>query len=167
MLSAAAILRRLLLDERRLVDRVNRDRRLKLTYRINVRPPIWQVTGDPSPITWSREDGLDPETAHGVPQPQDVTLDRLLATLVVVHNGYEVSVKELIQHAAHVKGGVHLGEPKSDKDRALSELASSLSIGGYSAGTGPMKAIGRVVLKGLQPLRALIEEESSPAPPGA
>jgi hypothetical protein len=160
VLMAAALLRKLLLDAQPVADQVNRRWRLKIRYRINAREPLWKrVGGLPSPDTWSMEDGFDPESALAGVQPQEVTRDGLLARVIMRHKGEDVTVKDLILHAANVKGAVHLGVPKTAKEKALSDLASSISIGGYGAGIRALQAIGRVVLKGLDPLRRRIEND--------
>jgi hypothetical protein len=160
VLMAAGLLRKLLLDEQRVTDRVNRGetRRLKIKYRINDRQPIWQVAGGPRPTMWSMEDGFDPDTATRA-QPLAVTRDQLLARVVMLHKGYEVTVKDLIDHAAHVGGAIHLGEPRTEREKALSDLAAQINIGGYAAATRALQALGRVVLKGLAPLKARVERD--------
>ena len=159
VLMAAPLLRKLLLDRRRLVDEVRRTRGGEVTFRINGRDPIWKIAGSPPPAIWSIQDGLDPDTALARVEPVEVTLDQLLAKVVLVHGGHEETVKDLIRHAAHVAGGVHIGTPESEKERLLNELGQRLQLGGYSSAIRPLMAIARVVVQGLTPLREAIEKE--------
>jgi hypothetical protein len=156
LLTAAGLLRKLLLDSEPLVHRVNRDRRLKIRYRVNNRQPIWKLAGSPRPVMWSMEGGFDPDSVARS-EPVEVSQDNLLDSVVMLFKSHEVTVRDLISHAANVRGGVHLGQPHTEKEKALSELASTLEIGGYPAATSVLQAIGRVALKGLAPLRAEIE----------
>jgi hypothetical protein len=158
MLMSAALLRKLLLEEQPLPDQVNRAYRLKLRYIVNVREPIWKRAGSPAPEFWSREDGLDPNTALGGVEPLPVTRDQLLAQVVMTYKSHEVTIKDLVVHAAHVRGAVHLGTPHTEKDKALSELATRIELGGYSGATRVLQAISRVVLPGLAPLRAAVKQ---------
>jgi len=48
---------------------------------------------------------------------------------------------------------VHPGLPKSDQEKILKELGQTLGIGGLPVGIRILKAISRVVLKGLAPLK--------------
>jgi len=52
----------------------------------------------------------------------------------------------------------YLGTPHTEKDKALSELATRIELGGYSGATRVLQAISRVVLAGLAPLRAAVEQ---------
>jgi hypothetical protein len=151
---SAAHLRKLLLDQQPLVAAANRSRSVKIRYRVNDdKPP-----DDPAVVFWSVEDGFDPETSPMV-KPLDVTQDQLLARRVMVYEGHDVTVKDLIRHAAHVRGAVHVGTPNDEQEEALSKLASELNVGGYQGGTRILQAIGRVVVRGLAPLEAAIRND--------
>ena len=151
ILMIAGLLRKLLLDSNPLMNQANQEKKIKITFRINDRgipqtPPI--------PTFWSIEDGLDPETsvAH-LCNPKEVNKDSLLNTPIILFNGNTITIKDLIQHMAHVEGAIHPGTPKSDEEKILKELGQTFGIGGLPAGIRLLKAISRVVLKGLQTLR--------------
>jgi hypothetical protein len=76
----------------------------------------------------------------------------------MTYKSHEVTIKDLVVHAAHVRGAVHLGTPHTEKDKALSELATRIELGGYSGATRVLQAISRVVLAGLAPLRAAVKQ---------
>lgn len=153
ILGIAALLRKLLLDKEPLVDQVNRSRRLKIRFKIN--PP--KIPMDPPPTFWSIEDGLDPETAR--PRrtgPAEVRKDEFLAAQVLYVNGKVFTVRDIILYMANVHGAVHAGNPKNSKDKTLKKIADMFSIGGLQAGIRLLRAIARVVIKGLQPLKTAI-----------
>jgi len=82
VLQIAGLLRKLLLDDTRLVDAVNRSRRVKYRFRANERQP----PGDPSLVFWSIQDGLDPDTAAPLRtnNVRDLTRDQFLAVTIII-----------------------------------------------------------------------------------
>lgn len=163
VLMAAALLRKLLTDAGEpLVHAVNRieGRRYKLLFRTveHKRLPV-EIGIDP--LYHSLEDSLDPDVVAGTPIPVvELKLDAFLAHRTMDVEGYEVSVHELIDHVAHVSGAVHVGLPKTPKDEAIKRMAEALRIGGYPPGTRALQAIGRVVLRTLEPLREHVRSGS-------
>jgi len=55
-------------------------------------------------------------------------------------------------------GGIHAGAQKDEKGRALKEINDHLATGGHRGSLRQLQAIGRVVLKGLVPLREALEK---------
>jgi hypothetical protein len=163
VLLAAALLRKLLMDSQPLVDQVNADHRLKLRFRING-PTAYEemVLGD-SPVYWSLEDGIDPFLDHppGLMAPVDATRDQLLARRVMVVDGEEVTVRDLIDQLAHIEGAVHRSEPDERREVILKEAARQVFVGGLPAGIRQIRAIARVVLDGLEPLREAVPSVST------
>jgi hypothetical protein len=51
VLRSAVLLRQLLLDQSPLLHQVNRDRKIPITFRANIREPIWKIAGSPP---WAR-----------------------------------------------------------------------------------------------------------------
>jgi hypothetical protein len=98
------------------------------------------------------EDGFDPATAVIAPAPVQMKRDALLSQMVLVYRGQELTVRDLIDYVAHVAGGVHFKAPKSDQQAAAHALATQIAVGGYPAGTRTLLAVGRVVVRGLEPL---------------
>jgi hypothetical protein len=67
----------------------------------------------------------------------------------------KLRVKDVISYALYVPGGIHPPKPiERKKQHALSAAAADVSFTHYPAGRSALLAIGRVVLKGLAPLRA-------------
>jgi hypothetical protein len=85
-----------------------------------------------------------------------VNRDQLLGTVLAVVNGKSYSLRDIVLFEANIMGGVHAGSPKEEKEKVLQALNSTLAIGGHRASLRQLQAVGRVVLKGLGPLRAAI-----------
>jgi len=152
MLRTAALLRQLLLDEPRLIDKVNQQYRLKIGFIVGDRRAYMQMTIGDGAVLYSVEDGLDPE--RGRPGPTVVlNRDQFLRWPVMFVDGHYVTIHELIDQLAHIEGGVHSGEPRTAKEQALVEASRTLGVGGLPAGIRMIAAIARVALVGLQPLR--------------
>jgi hypothetical protein len=158
VLLAAGLLRKLLMDSHPLVDQVNVSHHLKLRFQINGPTAYEEMVLTAGPIYWSLEDAIDPGIDHplGLRAPQDVTRDQLLARRVMMVNGQEVSVRDLIDQLAHIEGAVHAAKPREPREAVLKEAARNLYIGGLPAGVRQIQAIVRVVLRGLAPLREAV-----------
>jgi hypothetical protein len=154
VLGSSALIRKLLIDDFPLVDQVNRQYRLKLLFEISESNP--SIPGVPEPTVWSVQDGLDPETSRPGKPRKVVNRDQLLGTVLAVVNGKSYSLREIVLFEANIMGGVHVGSPKEEKERVLQALNSTLAIGGHRASLRQLQAVGRVVLKGLEALRAAI-----------
>jgi len=159
-LMSSPLLRKLLLDSPTLVDLVNRSRMVPVEYVINARPPIWKQLGEEAPTAYAVEDGFDPATALVAPAPTKVNRDQLLSQMVAVYRGEEITVKYLLRYAAHTAGGVHFDPPKNDQERAAQALSEQMRVGGHPAGGRTLLALGRVVVRALEPLRQRIALEA-------
>jgi hypothetical protein len=155
ILGAAALIRKLLLDDHPLVHQVNRAHRLRLSFEPTKRRAI--PPGVPEPVLWATQDGFDPDTAPPFLERQTVNLEQLLACVLLTVRGQPFTLREIVQFEAHVMGAVHAGTPKEEKERALVEINRYFAIGGYRTSLRQLRAISRVILKGLAPLRAAIE----------
>ncbi|MHB8913450.1 MAG: hypothetical protein ACYC4I_00335 [Minisyncoccota bacterium] len=150
MLLISGLIYKLLYDEHPLVDEVNITKQ-KVVFDVNDR----DIPNDQSLVFYSIEDGFDPETS--VPHLTNIiSVDKnaLYARKVMVINGEIITVKELIRFLRNKQGGVHSDNMSlTDKDKVLKELQTSFSVGGVNAGFRLMRAISRVVVKGLSPLK--------------
>ena len=156
ILGVSALVRKLILDETPLLDQVNRHHRIKITFEVT--EPSRIPEGFPEPAFYSVQDGIDPDTAPPFMQRKAVTRDQLLAYVLLRTNGRTYTLKDLVLFEANVMGGVHAGSPKEDKEKVLLQLNNMFRIGGYRSSLRQLQAIGRVVLKGLAPLRAAVEK---------
>lgn len=151
VLMSAALLRKLLLDDSRLVDQVNRTYRLKLRYRISDVSPWEKLILDDRPVFWIIEDALDPDSPFAY-VPYDATRDQLLARQVMYFSGSRITVRDVIDQLANIEGGVHSGSPKDDRQRALQAAAQFYSRAGLPGAVSQTRLIGRIIVRGLRPL---------------
>lgn len=154
VLGSSALIRKLIIDDFPLVDQVNRQYRLKLVFEFSESSP--SIPGVPEPAVWSVQDGLDPETSRPGKPRKVVSRDQFLAMVLAVAKGKSYTLREIVLFEANIMGGVHAGSPREEKEKVLSALNSALAIGGHRASLRQLQAIGRVVLKGLEPLRAAV-----------
>jgi hypothetical protein len=159
ILGASALIRKLLLDDFPLVDQVNRQYRLKFTFEVTESPNF--PTGLPEPMFYSVQDAIDPETVRPGKARKTVNRDQLLSYVLAKVNGRPYTLREIVLFEANVMGGVHAGSPKEDKERLLHEINNMVAIGGYRSSLRQLQAIGRVIIKGLTPLRNAIEQANS------
>jgi hypothetical protein len=165
VLKTSALLRQLLLDQNSLLDQVRQGRtklngrRLDITYRIAVAKHVDDVILADKPVFWAVGDNLYPPHALPAAQIFPCHLPEFLRTRVMIVSGYTYSVKDVIRQLAHVEGGVHVGTPKDDKERVLTETAESIAIGGLDPAMFAVRAIGRVAVAALEPLKNEIERE--------
>jgi hypothetical protein len=158
VLSASALLRKLLLDGDPLVHQVNRTRRTKLRFLVvDVKPPV--LSDGTMPSVWIAGDGLDPATDLFRRKGREVTLDRFFGTQVVVSFGRAQTVRDVVLFVANVMGGVHAGAPRTEKEKALTAVTNQLFLGGLSAATSQIGSIGRVALQGMEPLYSAIVDQ--------
>jgi len=157
VLLIAGLLRKLFLDDFPLVDQVNRQHRLKLSF--EVVDSLVKPTAEDGNSLWSIQDGLDPDTAPPMKRRKSLSRDQFFHEIVAHVFGRQYSIREILLFEANVSGAVHAGAPKTDKERALAEVAGWLGIGGYPMALRQLQAVGRVALKALAPLRAAVEAE--------
>lgn len=159
LIKMSGLLRELLLDEQALLDQVTKSRKIRPSFRIAVGGPYEDMVLSLRPTFWAPADDLDPDTAL-VPTPtKRVNVPELLSTRIMIIGGYEYTIREVIRQLAHVEGGVHAGKPKGEKERILTDAATQMTIGGYAPQVAAIRAVGRVVYKGLIPLKAQFEQE--------
>lgn len=155
VLMSAALLRKLLLDESRLADQVNRNHRLKLRYRISGVSPYEKLVLEDRPTFWCIEDALDPDGPLAY-APYDATRDQFLARQVIFFAGKRITVRDVIDQLANIEGGVHSGSPKDDRQRALQAAAHFYNRSGLPGAVSQTRLIGRITVRGLRPLRDAI-----------
>lgn len=148
ILMATALLRKLLIDESPLVDQVNKNFGLKIRYVVNNKSSPPNIDGL---ITWSTVDGFDPETSH-ISEPIILNKNQMLKRQIMIIDGTTITVLDLIKFLSHVQGSVHVRNPKNDKERVQKKFEETIKIGGMPGEIRSVKAIGRVVIKGLNQL---------------
>jgi len=151
LLSISRIIRQLLLDgHSSLIHQVNTHYKKKILFNIG------KFDANEEATFWSIQDGLDPETSLQTRESVSVTLDKFLSTIIVRADGKNLSIADLVRFEANVGGGVHAGTPKSDDERILADIRA-IYVGGLPAGFRQLKAVARVVLKGLSELQSEVK----------
>lgn len=152
VLRSSLLIRQLLLDGgNSLVERVNRTHRLKIEYAITpVRSPAAGVVA-----TWVAGDAISP-LVPSLDQPNLLRWDHLQKLIVARCEAHEFTVHDLIDYSAHVAGGVHKTDPRDERQAALARLQSNQSEEALSAVAATVRAIGRVILLGLDELKELV-----------
>ncbi len=154
ILMISGLIRKLFLDDFPLVDQVNRKHQKKIVFEVAV--PLNRPKDEPMPIFWTIQDGLDPDTALPFKHRQQLKRDQFFQTTVAIINARPYSVRDVVLFQANVMGGIHVGSPKADKEHVLKQIDQTISVGGYASSLRQLKAIGRVVLKALAPLRQAV-----------
>jgi hypothetical protein len=154
ILFIAALIRKLFLDDFPLVDQVNRIHKLKVTFETTL--PLELPSDFPQPTFWTVQDGLDPDTAIPGKRRYTAGRDQFFQTVVTIVDNHKYTVREVVLFEANVMGAVHAGSPKTEKERALKQVDSTIAVGGYASSLRQLQAIARVCIKSLQPLRNAI-----------
>lgn len=149
LIRSSAMLRQLFLDESPLVYQVNRNYSIRLqfysgTYQTS--PPDIEIENI---YYW-----LTPEIGFGRRDPPPlVNLEKFLKSPCLLNGTtYVASVADVIKICANVMGGVHLGSPKSEVDKALMHLDDSSIAFGSKPSLVTISGIIRVSLHALKPL---------------
>jgi hypothetical protein len=156
ILRASALIRKLFLDDYPLVDQINRKYRLKISFKVAA--PLGPPPNLPPPSFFTIQDGIDPDTAPPFKRQMEINRDQFFKIVPLIVKDRQYTIRDIILFEANVMGGVHAGSAKEDKSRVLQKINDTLSIGGYRASLRQLKAIGRVVLKALTPLKEEIEK---------
>ena len=151
LVDLASHLRQLLFDKRSLVDTVNDG--VKLRFEVGTFGPGWGPDDDPhweKVVYQSLQDGIDPQSP---PYSRSVTLtaNQFGQHTIAFSQGEKITIKDMIRYNANRRGGRHW-DPTSKQEYVKLQRLESLYVGGIAAPTRELKAIGRVVLRSLDPL---------------
>lgn len=152
VLRASALIRQLFLDgDNSLVDRVNRQYRVKLEFEVVEHTPP-NVPGLNFNI-WAVIDGIDPRAVPLHFPRVKKKRDSFFGMIVAIVDGHEYSIRELVQFVANVMGGVHSGALHGKKETSLEQLKELRFFSRISMALLFIKAIGRIILESLKPLQ--------------
>lgn len=155
VLRASHLLRQLLLDGTplfRVVNRIHKLKNIEFSVAVNEPPTI---PGLPYSV-WCALDGIDPDSCPPNFPRRSLSLEAFLKVVMAVTDGHTHTVHDIIDYLAHVAGGVHLGRPKSDAEKAMADLQKQFVFMDMTAASRMIRAIGRVVLRGLAGLRCAV-----------
>jgi len=159
LLRSTLLLRQLLLDGNRLIDVVNRKRKHKIVFEISNEWESENATVDVDrTIFIGIMEGLLPSSKSKGTSIRKLSLSRFLKFNVFFMDGKFITIRDVINHCAHIIGGVHVGEPKTEKEKLLSIL-QVLNIDNYPIQIIQLLPILMVVRDGLTPLYRMVKTE--------
>lgn len=158
LLGAAGLIRKLLLDDFPLVDRVNRTHRLKLRFLVPKAASL-ETLERYETTYYDVLDGLDPAVQEMFPDESHlVGRDGFLDSMVCYVFGQSVSVRDIVTFEANVAGGVHApNAPDTEPHKQLDALRQQVVVKGQSVSLYHLRNIAKIVLNALGPLKEAIE----------
>jgi hypothetical protein len=137
------------------VHQVNRSRRLDLRFVVCGRQYRETVLAD-GPVFYSALGGI--HSSGLLPhQAEEFSLDQFLATPVLKLGDQLLSIADLVSISANVLGGVHKGNPRTEKEQALSDFNKQVSAFGHTIGAAQMRPVILIALDALEPLKEAVE----------
>lgn len=164
LVDLAARLRQLLYDHpRSLVHTVNAGRdKIKLVFRVGDFQPL--PSGLPVPIVRLSADGIDPDSSRPGKTVLTLSLANFLNHAAMSIHAETITIKEIIELARSVEGGVHYNPSPNRKNQArMAELNRIIHLAGIPSVLHSLRPIARVTLRGLDPLIAKVEARSAPS----
>jgi hypothetical protein len=158
LLDIGAILRQLLLDKNKLMDAANKER-IKPKFHVGLSNFGPDEHADKA--LWTMVDGIDPEVRSAQAPSAELGRDDFLNLVVINNFGKTITIRDIIDHAANVAGGVHL-DPRP-KRTPIAEVDRKVIIQGYPIAAYHMRAIAKVILRGLQPIIDDVQKRQSAA----
>lgn len=168
LVTAAALLRKLLMDASPLMHTVNRTHRLPKPKFVVRGLPDLTLVGLPEPDGQFLGDGLDALDGAVFPtlpgQVQlELDLDKFLAHRVARVSGSNYTVRDIIDFLAHVAGGVHLRDAKTTDEQVLQ--AVRVRFLDVHPAVLQIRGIARVTLRALAALREKVTASLEGDPP--
>ena len=152
-IKAAGLLRVLLLDGFPLANRVKR--RFGMVLQFETSDFRSKLPLEPD-MHWMSLD------ASGFPDAKvlQINLAEFLGAFCLSYKSKIAKVMDVINACAHVKGGVHFGDPKKDGEKLVCGLDEVMKITSEEASLVAMRGICMVALKGLEPLVHAIQSKT-------
>lgn len=138
LVDASNTMRFLLLDSMPLVDVLNRDKQIPITYRVNNDP--WSETDGNmlSVLEWKE---INPDLSMN---PAELKKDAFLRFHCLKFMGNKYDVQNMLQFYAYVRGGIHLDKGQ-EKYQSLREAFQTFKLNGLSSLDHSMRGILQVV----------------------
>ncbi len=150
LIRLSALIRQLLCDSAPLIYVINRKYRVRIEFEVAIKTKaILEEAGKPQ-TSWLTLFPASPE------EVERVDLERFLKLQTITHRGVTCDVSDVIDIVAHVFGGVHYGEVRSESSGALEILGNEVFLANESMVLHLLFDIGRVVLRGAMPLAEAI-----------
>jgi hypothetical protein len=159
LLDVARLLRQILMDKHSLLDAANKSR-VKIKFHVGV--SSYDVPDPHEKATfWMILDGLDPEIRRPGAPSAHLTHNQFLQHVVINDHGTKITIKDVIDNAAHVSGGVHY-DPRL-KNTPIAHVNRKVSVLGFPVDVTYLKGIAKVALKAMQPVIDNVQKRQSSA----
>lgn len=143
LIEASATLRYLLLDASPLIDVLNREKKLPITYRVNNDP--WnEYREEILPVLEWKE--INPSFSL---HPSDLKKDAFLKFKCLYFLQQPYTVQDILKFYAYVRGGVHLDKGE-EKYQPLRDAFLTFKLNGLSSLDHTMRGILQVVVTSLR-----------------
>lgn len=152
IIKASGLLRLLFLDGQPLVHRVNRRFHLPLRFETSDFRTMLPLEPD---MHWI---SLDASGLTGENTLQ-ISLTEFLHACCLNYKSLTAKVIDVISVAAHVKGGIHFGNPKTEGEELVCSLDEIMTLAGEDVSLVALKSICTVAIKGLEPLVHAIQSK--------
>lgn len=159
-MDVAGIVRQLIQDGSPLMDVVNRERRLKVRFRVARFPSFADVArGDPSTtVYWGP--ALVPDASSRFNGVRALRRGEFLAAPAVQTAHVTIQVSHFVSYGANKAGGVHF-DPSRDKETTrIDALVRALDTPDRPVFASTILAIGRVTHSALTPLRDALQRSA-------
>ena len=143
---ACGLIRHLILDGDSLYNTLNVTLKIDLQFRVAIHDT--HLMG--KPIEWR-----NPHTLSHRPH-EFLSIGKFKNWKVVMIEGYDYNIEDLVFIASHKKGGVHSGKP-NEKQVALFEFEKQGLQGKYRLDLETLKSICKIVVEALEPLEKIIK----------
>jgi len=157
IIKSSELIRSLLFDASGpLVNKVNKEFKVKIEYEYRDTKSDYAASVIAlKPSTFVVSDGLYPDWLLTNGTIKKTSIDALLSTLIIIKDGKELTVKNVLDYVLYCLGGTHHEEPKKEESVTLAEL-NEMYFGNANVVVHQVKSIGMVVLKALEPLKSEI-----------
>jgi len=157
----AGLVRKLLFDgANTLTHQVNRKHRLKIHFSAKGGVGRWPEDLPKPTFHISFISGRDWPWGP----PQLLSMDQFLGLRICSLQQMQFSVRDMLDYAAYVLGGVHAGTPKDLTQEKLAELNRSVRIGQHPAIYDFVATAGDITHEGLSPLYLAVMRDAGRCP---
>jgi hypothetical protein len=160
LVMATGLVRHLLLEQFALADKANRHlpNREKLKFEV-LRGKIGRASPVPIALGIHRIEPFPDEPPDSPIKTKIISRDELLSTCVIISQGKEITVKDVLEAYTYARGGVHLNDTPNETEQALLDLDASILYLGQPPSVKFLKEIINVILAGLRPLTDAVKAE--------
>jgi len=157
IIKSSELIRSLLFDASGpLVNKVNKEFKVKIEYEyLDTKSGYRAFLFKMNPESFIVGDGLYPEWLITRGDIVKTKIDSFFKTMLIVKDGKEMTVKDVLDYVINCLGGTHHEEPKKD-ERVTLENMKNMFFGNTNAVVHQVKSIGTVVLKAMEPVKSEI-----------